>query len=385
MLAKRMEQVPPYVFAHVSKLIAEKKKQGVDVINLGIGSPDLPTPDYIVDVLKEAAEDPANHRYPSYTGMPSFRQAVATWYKNRFDVDLDPDTEVVPLIGSKEGLAHLALVLVGPGDIALIPDPGYPTYHMGTVLADAESYAMPLRAENDFLPDLDAIPADVLERARVMWLNYPNNPTGAVASIEFFEKVLDFASRHNIVVAHDNPYADVTYDGYTAPSLLQVAGAKEIAIELNSLSKTYNMAGWRVGMAVGKSDVIGGLIRVKSNVDTGIFNPIQIAASAALTNDQSWIADRNAIYQRRRDVLLDGLTAAGLEAHRPKAALYVWAHTPAGWQSDDFSMHVLDEAGVWLTPGTAYGEAGEGYVRLSLCAPEEQLQEAMGRLQTIDF
>ncbi len=385
MLAKRMEKVPPYVFAHVSKLIAEKKAQGVDVINLGIGSPDLPTPAHIVEVLKQAADDPTNHGYPSYVGMPSLRDAVAAWYKRRFEVDLDPETEVVPLIGSKEGIAHLALAMVGPGDIALIPDPGYPTYHMGTVLADAESYPMPLLAENEFLPDLDAIPANVLERARVMWLNYPNNPTGAVAPISFFEKVVDFASRHNIIIAHDNPYADVTFDGYRAPSLLQVPGAKEVAVELNSLSKTYNMAGWRVGMAVGNPDVIAGLVRVKSNVDTGIFNPIQIAASAALQGDQGWINERNAIYQRRRDVILEGLAAAGIKAHKPKAALYVWAETPAGWESNDFAMHVLDHAGVWLTPGTAYGEAGEGYVRLSLCAPEERLREAMERLQAIDF
>ncbi|MFQ5341403.1 MAG: LL-diaminopimelate aminotransferase [Anaerolineae bacterium] len=383
MLSKRMERVPPYVFAHVSKLIAGKKAQGVDVINLGIGSPDLPTPAHIVDVLKRAAEDPTNHGYPSYTGMPAFRKAIAGWYKRRFDVDLDPDTEVVPLIGSKEGIAHLAMALVGPGDIALVPDPGYPTYRMGTVLADADSYPMPLLARNGFLPDLDAIPADVVERARVLWLNYPNNPTGAVAPLSFFEDVVVFARRHNIVIAHDNPYADVTFDGYQAPSLLQVPGAKDVAVELNSLSKTYNMAGWRVGMAVGNAGVIAGLIRVKSNVDTGIFNPIQIAASTALEGDQDWIAERNAVYQRRRDILLEGLAAVGLEAHKPKAALYVWAQTPRGQKSSDFAMHVLDHAGVWITPGSAYGEAGEGYVRLSLCATEERLKEAMDRLQAI--
>lgn len=385
MLTKRMERVPPYVFAHVSKLIAEKKAQGIDVINLGIGSPDLPTPAHIVDVLKRAAEDPTNHGYPSYTGMPAFRKAIAAWYRRRFDVDLDPDTEVVPLIGSKEGIAHLAMALVGPGDIALVPDPGYPTYHMGTVLADADSHPMPLLARNDFLPDLGAIPADVVERARVLWLNYPNNPTGAVAPLSFFEDVVVFARQHNIVIAHDNPYADVTFDGYQAPSLLQVPGAKDVAVELNSLSKTYNMAGWRVGMAVGNAGVIAGLIRVKSNVDTGIFNPIQIAASAALEGDQGWIAGRNAVYQRRRDILLEGLAAVGLEAHKPKAALYVWAQTPGGQKSSDFAMHVLDHAGVWVTPGAAYGEAGEGYVRLSLCAPEGRLEEAMDRLQAIDL
>jgi len=380
-----MEQVPPYVFAHVAKLIAEKQAQGIDVINLGIGSPDLPTPPHIVKVLQETAEDPKNHRYPSYTGLPQLRQAIADWYRRRFDVELDPDREIVPLIGSKEGIAHLALAVVGPGDVALIPDPGYPTYQMGTILADAEPYPVPLLAENDFLPDLEAIPEEVLQRARILWLNYPNNPTGAIASLEFFEEVVAFARRHNLIVAHDNPYSDVTYDGYVAPSLLQIPGAKEVAVELHSLSKTYNMAGWRVGMAVGNAEVIEGLIRVKSNVDTGIFNPIQYAAIAALETDPSWIAERNAIYQRRRDILVNGLRAAGLHAFEPKAALYVWARVPEGWRSQEFSIHVLDEAGVWLTPGTAYGASGEGYVRLSMCAPEERLQEAMDRLAKLSW
>ncbi len=384
MLAKRMEQVPPYVFAHVGRLIAEKRAQGIDVINLGIGSPDLPTPPHVVKALQEAAEDPKNHGYPSYTGLPELRQAIAAWYQNRFGVELDPNTEVVPLIGSKEGIAHLALALVGPGDVALIPDPGYPTYEMGTILAGGEVYPTPLRAENNFLPDLEAIPEEVLERARVLWLNYPNNPTGAVASLAFFEEVVAFAKRHNLVIAHDNPYSDVTFDGFKAPSLLEVPGAKEVAIELNSLSKTYNMAGWRVGMAVGNPEVIEGLVRVKSNVDTGIFNPIQYAAIAALNTDQGWIAERNAIYQRRRDILVDGLAAAGLRAHRPQAALYVWAEVPEGWTSQEFAMHILDEAGVWLTPGTAYGASGEGYVRLSICVPEERLQEAMERLVAVN-
>ncbi len=377
-----MDKVPPYVFAHVAKLIAEKQAQGIDVINLGIGSPDLPSPPHVVKALQEAAADPKNHRYPSYTGLPQLRQAIADWYRRRFEVELDPDREVVPLIGSKEGIAHLALAVVGPGDIALIPDPGYPTYQMGTILADAEPYPVPLLAENDFLPDLEAIPEDVLQRARILWLNYPNNPTGAIASLEFFEEVVVFARRHNLIVAHDNPYSDVTFDGYVAPSFLQVPGAKEVAVELHSLSKTYNMAGWRVGMAVGNAEVIEGLIRVKSNVDTGIFNPIQYAAIAALTEtDANWLAERNATYQRRRDILVNGLRAAGLHAFEPKATLYVWARVPEGWTSQEFSIHVLDEAGVWLTPGTAYGASGEGYVRLSICAPEERLQEAMERLQ----
>lgn len=382
-VAKRLDQVPPYIFARVAERIAAKKAQGVDVINLGIGSPDLATPQWIVDILKRAADDPANHPYPSYTGMPTFREAIVSYYRRRFGVELDTKTEVVPLIGSKEGIAHAALAWVDAGDVALVADPGYPTYMMGTILAGGEVFPLPLTAENQFLPDLDAIPAEKLRRARVIWLNYPNNPTGAVASLDWFARLADFARQHRILVCHDNPYCDTTYDGYLAPSFLQVPGAKEVGVEFNSLSKTYNMAGWRVGMAVGNAEALEALARVKGNLDTGIPNAIQIASTAALTGDQSWLAERNLIYQERRDIVLNGLRTAGLHAEPPRASLYVWAEVPAGWTSADFAYRLLDETGVWITPGNAFGDAGEGYLRISLCTSKERLTEAMERLQKV--
>lgn len=381
--ARRLNQVPPYVFARVAARIAAKKAEGVDVINLGIGSPDLPTPQWIVDILKRAADDPANHPYPSYAGMPAFREAVAAYYRKRFGVVLDPKTEVVPLIGSKEGIAHAAMAWVDPGDVALVADPGYPVYAIGTILAGGEVVPLPLRPENHFLPDLDAIPTDKLRRARVIWLNYPNNPTGTVASLDWFAHLVDFAREHDILVCHDNPYCDTGYDGYKAPSFLEVPGAKDVGVEFNSLSKTYNMAGWRVGMVVGNAEALEALARVKSNVDTGIPNAIQIAATAALTGDQHWLAERNLIYQTRRDIVLDGLRMAGLHAERPRASLYIWAHVPAGWTSADFAYRLLDQAGIWITPGTAFGDAGEGYLRISLCTSKERLAEAMDRLRRV--
>lgn len=381
--ARRLNQVPPYVFARVAARIAAKKAEGVDVINLGIGSPDLPTPQWIVDILKRAADDPANHPYPSYAGMPAFREAVAAYYRKRFGVVLDPKTEVVPLIGSKEGIAHAAMAWVDPGDVALVADPGYPVYAIGTILAGGEVVPLPLRPENHFLPDLDAIPTDKLRRARVIWLNYPNNPTGTVASLDWFAHLVDFAREHDILVCHDNPYCDTGYDGYKAPSFLEVPGAKDVGVEFNSLSKTYNMAGWRVGMVVGNAEALEALARVKGNVDTGIPNAIQIAATAALTGDQHWLAERNLIYQTRRDIVLDGLRMAGLHAERPRASLYIWAHVPAGWTSADFAYRLLDQAGIWITPGTAFGDAGEGYLRISLCTSKERLAEAMDRLQRV--
>ncbi|MSP14833.1 MAG: aminotransferase class I/II-fold pyridoxal phosphate-dependent enzyme, partial [Chloroflexi bacterium] len=303
-IANRLDNVPPYVFAGVAKRIAAKQAQGIEVINLGIGSPDLPAPEWIVNILHEQADVPANHRYPSYTGMPQFRKAVATYYARRFDVKLNPDTEVIPLIGSKEGLANSALAYIDPGDISLVPDPGYPTYTMGTHLAGGTPYPVRLREDHNFEPDLDAIPAQVLTKAKVLWLNYPNNPTGATVDLDFYEKAVAFCRQHDLILISDNPYCDLTFDGYVAPSVLQVAGAMDVAIEINSLSKTYNMAGFRIGMAVGNDVAIEALTRVKSNVDTGIFNPIQYAGAAALLGDQSWLAGRNQIYQSRRDVLV---------------------------------------------------------------------------------
>jgi LL-diaminopimelate aminotransferase len=390
--ARRLEPVPTYFFAQAADQIAARRAQGVEVINLGIGNPDLPTPDWVVEALRQAALDPANHRYPNYFGLPRLRQAIAVYYHRRFGVELDPTTEVLPLVGSKEGIAHSALAWTDTGDSVLVPDPGYPTYAMGVRLAGAEPYPVPLPANDSYLPDLDSIPADVLNRARVLWLNYPNNPTGAVAPLEFFERAVAFARRHNLLIAHDNPYCEITFDGYVAPSILQAPGARQVAVEFNSLSKTYNMAGWRIGMAVGNRDALTALASVKSNIDTGIPNAIQQAAIAALEGDQSWLAERNAIYRRRQDLLAEGLRAAGLACVSPRATLYIWARIPdrpaAGLSagnrtSVEYARWLLDEVGIWLAPGIAYGSQGEGYLRASIAVPDEQLAEATRRLHAL--
>jgi LL-diaminopimelate aminotransferase len=381
------------------KRIAELQAQGVDVINLGVGSPDLPTPPHIVEALREAALDPVTHRYPGYAGLPELRQAIASYYARRFGVErqsmashgrrsvachgLDPDRQVLPLIGSKEGIAHAALAWTDPGDVVLVPDPGYPAYTAGALLAGAEPYPVPLRAKRGFLPDLEAVPPKVLARARLLWLNYPNNPTGAVAPDDFLRQVIAFAREHGLLIAHDAAYCDVAYDGYVAPSILEFPGAEDVAVEFNSLSKTYNMGGWRIGMAVGNADALAALAQVKSNVDTGIFPAVQRAAIAALNGDHAFIAERNAVYQRRRDLLVEGLRAAGLACEPPRATLYVWARVPPGWTSADFARHVLEQAGVWLTPGTFFGAHGEGYLRVSVTTPEERIQEAMERLRSV--
>lgn len=378
-----MERIPPYVFAGVEKRIQEKEAQGVRVLNLGIGSPDLAPPDWITEVMIEASREPKHHRYPSYTGAPALRQAWASYYAARFGVTLHPDREVLPLIGSKEGIAHVALALVDPGDVVLVPDPGYPAYAMGTILAGGTPYPMPLREENGFLPDLDAIPEAVLERAVAIWLNYPNNPTGATASVEFYAQVVDLAQRYDFAVLSDNPYAEITFGDYRAPSFLEAPGAMEVGLEINSLSKTYNMAGWRVGAAVGNAMLVNALMRVKSNVDTGIFYPLQAGSIAALTGDQSWIRERNAIYQQRRDAAVLGLRAAGFTVQVPDASLYVWPRLPEGQKGAPLALRLLDEAAVWLTPGEAFGAAGAPYMRLSLCASEEAITEGLARVQQV--
>lgn len=385
-IASRMENVPAYLFARVgAKIAAREAAMGEKVINLGIGSPDLPTPQWIVDILTDTAQDPLNHRYPSYTGMPAFREGVAAYYSRRFGVDLNPKTEVVPLIGSKEGIAHATQAWAGRGDVVLVPDPGYPTYTFAAHLADAEPYFVPLDRDRNWMPRLDRIPADVLRRVSFMWANYPNNPLGSIASLDELAAIVDFCRAHDLWLAFDNPYCDLTYDGYVAPSVLQIPGARDVAIEFNSLSKTYNMAGWRVGMAVGAPAALEALSRVKSNVDTGIPNPIQLAAAAALSGDQTWLQERNAIYSARRDVLVEGLRAAGFEADKPKATLYVWARVPQGWADDDFAYYALDKAGVWLTPGREYGRQGEGYLRASLAVPEGDMREAVRRLKALEL
>jgi LL-diaminopimelate aminotransferase len=383
--ARRIAELPPYLFAEVDRRIAEKRAQGHDVISLGIGDPDLPTPEFIVRALQRAAEDPPNHRYPDYYGLRELREAIAAWYQQRFGVTLDPDTEVLPLIGSKEGIAHLPTAWVDPGDLVLVPDPGYPVYSIGTLLANGEVYWLPLRAERGWLPDLRAIPAEVARRARVLWLNYPNNPTAAVAPLEFFREVVDFAWQHGILVCHDNAYSEVAYDGYRAPSFLEVEGAREIGVEFHSLSKTYNMTGWRIGMVVGNRTAIEALGRVKTNVDSGVFQAVQYAAIAALRGDQSWLEARNAHYQRRRDQVLAALCRMGIEAPAPRASLYVWARVPSGYTSIDFMLRLLDETAVVVTPGVGFGAAGEGYFRISLTTPDDRLTEALARLERVQF
>jgi len=374
-----------YVFASLGARIRQLQAEGVDIIRLDIGSPDMPPPDFITEALYHSAQNPRHHGYAGYFGTPALRQAIVDYYARRFGVELDTATEVLPLIGSKEGIANFALAWLDPGDLALVPDPGYPTYRMGSYLAGAETYTLPLLAENDFLPDLDAIPDDVADRARLLWLNYPNNPTGAVAPLEFFERAVAFAQRHSLLICHDAPYIEICFDGYQAPSLLQVPGAKEVAIEFNSLSKSHNMAGWRVGMAVGNAKAIGALLQVKSNIDSGIFRPIQDAAVAALNGDQGWLAERNTIYQQRRDMILNTLKEVGIHARRPKASLYIWAETPAGYSSAAFADKLLQEAGVSVTPGTAFGQHGEGYLRISLGQETKRIEEALDRLRKFKF
>jgi len=379
-LAKRIEKLPPYLFAEISRKIAEKRAQGVDVISFAVGDPDMPTPSHVVDALCQAARDPANHRYPETDGLPDLRRAIARWYEQRFDVPLDPDREVLPLIGSKEGIGHIALCFIDPGDLALVPDPGYPVYSGGTMFAGGDCYFMPLTEENDFLPDQEAIPEAVARRAKLMWISYPNNPTGAVAELDFFEQVVRFAKKHGIAVCHDAPYTEVAFDGYRPLSFLQAAGARDVGVEFHSFSKSYNMTGWRIGMVVGNATMVDALMRVKSNLDSGIPQAIQRMAIAALEGPQDCIAEHNAIYQRRRDRLVAALARMGLGVRPPKASLYLWARLPEGRTSLEFASRLLDEIGVVVTPGIGYGPHGEGYVRLSLTISDEQMEEGLRRL-----
>jgi len=380
-LAQRVQQLPPYLFARISALIAEKRAAGVDVISLGIGDPDLPTPPHILDALKQAADVPANHRYPESDGLPELRQAIARWYQTRHGVTLDPDREVVPLIGSKEGIAHFPLCLINPGDVSLITDPGYPVYEVATMFAGGETVKLPLTEEDGWLPRLDDVPAEVAARAKILWLNYPNNPTGAIADLAFFEHAVAWAKAHNVAIAHDLAYADVAYDGYEPPSILQVEGARDIAIEFNSLSKAFNMTGWRVGMAVGNAELINALTRVKTNMDSGIPQAIQQMAITALDDPRDAITGHNEIYTRRRDRTIAVLRELGLRVEPPKASLYVWARLPEGERSSaDFAGRLIDQTGVVVTPGMSYGQAGEGYIRISLTTPDDRLDEALDRL-----
>jgi LL-diaminopimelate aminotransferase len=380
-LARRVQQLQPYLFAQISKKIAAKREQGVDIISFGVGDPDLPTPKHIIDALVEAARDPANHRYPETDGLPELRRAIAGFYEQRFGLGLDADREVVPLIGSKEGIGHIPLCLIDPGDLALVPDPGYPVYPVSVQFAGGTAYELPMTEERGLLPDLEAIPADLAWQAKLLWLNYPNNPTSAVADLGFFERAVAFAKKYEIVIVHDMAYSEVAYDEYVPSSFLQAKGARDIAIEVHSLSKSYNMAGWRVGMAVGNAALIDALTRVKTNLDSGIPNAIQRMAIAALEGPQDCIAEHNRVYQRRRDKLVEALRGIGLRVTPPKASLYVWAGLPGGMKSIEFAERVLDQTGVVVTPGVGYGRNGEGYVRLSLSVPDERLDEGIRRLQ----
>jgi len=382
-LASRLDLLPPYLFAELDRLKREVQQTGVDVISLGIGDPDLPTPSHSVDALKRTADLPVNHRYPDYQGLDRFREAAAAWYKRRFDVTLDPAREACALIGSKEGIANFPVAVVDPGDIVLIPDPGYPVYYSGCVFNGGEPYFMPLRKENDFLPDLGAIPGEIARRAKLMWLNYPNNPTAATAEPEFFRHAVKFCLDHNIILAHDIAYSEIAFDGYRAPSLLQIEDARECTVEFHSLSKTYSMTGWRVGFVVGNAQLVGGLGTVKTNIDSGVFQAVQEAAIAALGSSDEKLNEYCSIYQERRDLMVTALRALGLECDVPRATFYLWARVPRGYTSVSFTERVLKESGVMITPGSGFGKSGEGYVRFSLTVPSERLKEAVGRIKAL--
>ena len=379
--ANRIQNLPPYLFYEINKRIAEKRAQGIDVISLAIGDPDLPTPDYILDSMWQASQDPANHRYPESDSLLELRQAVSQWYERKFDLTFDPEKEILPLIGSKEGIGHIALCFIDPGDVALVPDPGYPVYSVGTMFAGGESYFMPLTEENDFLADLDAIPEAVAQKAKVMWLNYPNNPTAAVADLDYFERVVAFAKRYNIAVLHDAPYTEVAFDGFRPPSFLQAKGARDVGIEFHSLSKTYNMTGWRIGMAVGNPSIINALLRVKSNLDSGIPQAIQKMAITALQGPDDATIHNSEVIQRRRDRVIPVLQRLGFRVRPPKASFYVWAGIPTEESSIPFCTRLLDDTAVVATPGLGYGKSGEGFIRFSLTTPDNRLEEAMQRLE----
>jgi LL-diaminopimelate aminotransferase len=381
--AGRVTKLPPYLFAGMAKKIADLRARGIEVINFGMGDPDVPTPAYLQDVMIEAIRSAQNSRYPDYFGKPAMRRAIADWYNWRFGVTLEPDTEVLPLIGSKEGIANVALAFTDPGEGALVPDPSYPVYKFGTIMANGIPVPLPLTEENNWLPDFDKIDLSSGPEINVLWLNYPNNPTGAVADLAFFERAVHWAKKNDVIIAHDNPYSEIAYDGYKPPSIFEVPGAKDIAVEFNSLSKTFSMAGYRMGMVVGNAAIIEVLGRIKSNIDSGIYGAIQDTAIAALTGDQSWIPERNEIYRRRRDKICDALATIGINAPRPKASLYVWARVPAGYTSKQFCDEMLDKIGVAITPGSGYGAQGEGYFRMSLTVSDADVDEAVSRFRTL--
>ncbi len=379
-LARRIESLPPYLFVEITRKIAEKKANGEEVISFAIGDPDIGTPAHIIDRLCREARDKENHLYPESAGLPELRRAIAGWYKSRFDVSLDPDKEVLPLIGAKEGIVHIPLCFIDQDDVVLVPDPGYPPYSIGTVLAGGRPYYLPITEQNDYLPDFDSLPAETAKAARLLWINYPNNPTGAVAGLDFFNKTAEYARKNDILVCHDAPYTEVTFDGYRSTSFLQAEGAREVGVEFHSFSKTYNMPGWRIGMVVGNAGMVNALKTLKSNLDSGIPLAIQYAAIEALSGPQDCIPEHNTVYQRRRDLVVDMLNNIGLEARPPKAGLYVWAKIPKGYTSVEFAADLLEQVGVVVTPGLGFGQHGEGYVRVSLTVPDASLVKGLSKL-----
>jgi LL-diaminopimelate aminotransferase len=380
-VATRIKTLPPYLFAAIDKMKQAAVARGVDIINLGIGDPDLPTPTPIIESLAQAAKNPKHHQYPSYEGMLIFRTAVADWYKRRFNVRFDPTNEVLTLIGSKEGIGHIHLAFVDPGDIVLVPSPGYPVYPVGTSFSGGVSHIMPLTRANGFLPDLKAIPKDVAKKAKLMWLNSPNNPTSVIMTKDYFKQVVEFAQENQVIVCHDAAYSEIYYDGKRPASFIEVEGATEVGVEFHSLSKTYNMTGWRLGFAVGNKDVLAGLGKVKSNLDSGVFEAVQVAGVTALGLPDSVTDHIRKIYQERRDTLIPGLKKLGLEVDPPPAAFYVWVAVPKGYTSASFTAHLLEKAGIVTTPGNGFGAPGEGYIRMTVCTSKERLADAVERMQ----
>lgn len=380
-ISKRLKSIPPYVFAEIDKKRQEVAARGVDVINLGIGDPDQPTPKFIVEAMQKALDNPANHKYPPFGGMPEYKQAAVEWCKNRFGIDINPATEITSLIGSKEGIHNIIMAYVDEGDVVLMPDPSYPVYRSSTILAGGVPHFMPLTPANKFIPDLDAIPEETAKRAKLMFLNYPGNPTAGICDLKFFEKAVAYCKKYDILLVHDLAYSEMTFDGFVAPSVLQVPGAKEIAIELHSLSKTYNMTGWRIGFAIGNATAIKALAQLKSNIDTDIFRAIQLAAVAAFKGPRDHIEHCNKLYQERRDVAVENFRKLGWPIEPIKATFYMWLPVPKGMTSAEFCTLMLEEAGIVVPPGTAYGPNGEGFFRMSLCTDKKRLQEAFDRME----
>jgi LL-diaminopimelate aminotransferase len=382
-VSKRIKTLPPYLFAKIDEMKEEVKKRGVDIIDLGVGDPDMPTPKHIIKRLQSASEKPENHKYPSYVGMLQYRESVANFYKKRFNVSLNPETEIISLIGSKEGIAHFPYAFIDSGDYALVPEPGYPVYAIATKFAGGEVHYMPLLEKNGFLPDLKEIPEDIAKKAKIMFINYPNNPTGAVANEKFFKDVISFAKKYNVIVVHDAAYTEMYYDGIAPLSFLEVEGAMEVGVELHSLSKTYNMTGWRIGWAAGRKEIVGALGKIKTNIDSGAFQAIQEAAMEALDSSQKCVEDMRQMYQERRDVLISGLKKLGFTVNSPLATFYIWINVPKGYSSADFTALLLKEAGIVTTPGNGFGPSGEGYIRMALTVDKDRLNEAVERIENI--